>query len=176
MENLKLSKEESKEINKVLKNNGISKYVIKKGIMYFLKQWKDFLEECKKGYKGLGMNSDEYNYSLDKRETFQDIIDELKNKKLKNKIKKILKPIDDEFRKLLVDIDICWIKGGGFSREQLAELKLTKDEYRSYKKHVNKIRRNRKKYFWYWGIIKNAKGEFLRDMKCFEYPYYKAKN
>jgi len=111
--------------------------------------WNNFVNKCVEGYN-LGM--DDYIYELAIRNALQDFLDQFPNKTVVEKVNQIIKPIDEKFKQLLVDTDVCawW----GERNENI--YKLTKE-----------------KRFWNWGIVKNAKGELLEDILENElFPYY----
>ncbi|AJF60984.1 hypothetical protein QT06_C0001G0134 [archaeon GW2011_AR15] len=111
-----------------------------------IKEWREFVNSCKAGYE---LSFYDYKNDLDIRLLIQKIIDS--NTKKSEKIRRQIQFEDTEFRELLVNINACIYP------------KNTETQFDESK---------RDKYFWYWGIIKNARGELLKDLeseKRFEY-------
>jgi len=123
----------------LIKNNlqtkEVSDAVKSKGIVYLVKEWYIFVEYCKNGFED---NFDEYTNDLSIRHIIQDILDTLDDKNLRTKIQAAISNGDQEFKNLLVETD---------------------------KKIWPTPSDDKEKYFWYWGIVRNAKGELLEDLK-----------
>jgi hypothetical protein len=140
------SNNEKKIMKQILLTRKVSKDLVENIPYKLIIIWKEFVEkDCVNGCALLTIN--DYDMVLVKRDYIQYLIDNLKDKSTKDKIKKLIKPSDDAFKKLLVNKDIC-IKS--FSKKD----------------------KTSKKYFWYWGIIKNAKGDLLYDLKSAKFVYY----
>lgn len=122
-------------------NFGIANHVINGGLERLLRKWADFVEECRTGYS-LGI--EDYINDLDGRSIVQRLIDSVNEKRLKDKLNSFVKSEDNIFKNLLIQRNKCITLERRFG----LDLKL-----------------NKRKYFWYWGVIKNAKGELLEDFK-----------
>lgn len=140
------SEDEQIEIKNILNTKKFSDIVLEKGIVYLINEWTWFVDYCNDGFED---NFDEYTNDLTTREIIQYVIDSLDNKNLVLKIKKLISNADTEFKNLLVNTEIkSW--------------PIESDD--------------KEKYFWFWGIVKNAKGELLEDIKKLgKYEYYNKK-
>lgn len=115
-----------------------SYYVVEGGILKLIDDWKRFVIECENGYSGM---IEEYRNELDGRFLIQTIVDDVGDNNLVESIEREIKSFDERFRSLLTDTDKCiWGKPG--------------------EKKFNRI-----KHFWYFGILKNAKGDLLQGAK-----------
>lgn len=146
----KINKKIKQEIKEILTRKQYPEFVIEGGLERSLQEWKNFVRWCEKGYD---FRIEEYRNDLDKRNIIRIILEELNNKNFVDEILSFLKPIDNKFKLLLVETDKC-IWG-----PRLANRYLPKE-----------------KYFWYWGIVNNAKGELLENLKESEFTFYKKKD
>lgn len=140
-----LTENEQQKIKSILKEQGCFDYVITEGIYGLLARWETFVEECEKGYFDL---IEEYRNDLTTRDLIEMIFDAVEDTSLINKLKVVVNSLDQRFLVLLVDRDKCiWGK-------------------------PNEPKYAEKKYWWYWGIVKNAKGDLLRILQGDRYFTY----
>jgi hypothetical protein len=100
---LKISKDNEKNIKKILVDRGVADFVISRGIDWLIDSWKNFVESCEKGYT---LSIDDYTNDLTSRDIIHNVLDKLEDNNLRNKIKIIIQPFDLRFRQLLVDTQI----------------------------------------------------------------------
>ncbi len=150
MNKVKLTPRQEEIIRKLLVKEKNPDFIIEGGLQLLLNKWKKFVEECEEGYS---FTLGEYIITdLGARDTLEYLINSLGKAEfeLSEEISKFLKPIDNRFKKLLIE----------------------KDKYLLGKFFENKYK-NKKKYWWYWGIVKNAKGDLLEDLKLDIFEHYK---
>jgi hypothetical protein len=132
---LGLNDEQRKEIKNIKLKHGSAFY--KERIEDSIIYWTSLVKRCEKGYDS---TIDEYRNDLDTRSFIQYVIDDLSDRKLADNIYEIVKPWDERFKAQLIETDKC-IWGVTWAC------------------HLPK-----EKYFWVWGVTRNAKGRLLEDL------------
>jgi len=147
---MKLTEKNKQEIRKLLSTS--PDFVIEGGLERLIKLWKHFVvDECE--IEGYSLPIEDYINDLDGRMIIQYIIDNISDKEISKSIALEIKEYDDRFKKLLVDTDKC-IRGEqtGLKRKLI-------------KKFLGMKSYNKQKHFWYYGIIKTAKGTLLENAR-----------
>lgn len=140
-----LTSAQRERIREFLSEKGYPEFVVTGGLERELAEWQKFVSHCEKGYD---LVIEDYTNDLDRRSIIQKILDFMReDKELITKVMRFLKPLDDRFKALLIETNKCvW----GLA---------------------NAHRFPKDKFWWYWGIVKNAKGELLEDLES--NGYYK---
>lgn len=135
---IKYNKEEEKMIETILLKLNLAEHVVNGGILRLINNWINTVRECKKGYD---LTIEDYINDLDGRYIIEEVMNSLTDSNLKKKIKLAINQADIDFKQILIETNKC-VLGSAVANQFPKE-----------------------KYWWYWGIINNARGELLKDLK-----------
>lgn len=144
-----ITREQEQRVREYLLHRKCYDFIVKKGIFGLLKQWAEIVKECEQGYT---LTINDFLNDLATRDLILDIIKSQKeDQSFVENVTSYIHHFDQNFKKLLIETDKCsW---GSANAKDFPK----------------------KKYWWYWGMIKNAKGQLLDDLRHSEFLYYRKK-